>query len=113
MRARARVALAAAAPTARRHLETGMTDLCRRDALVAGAAIGAMAALHLRPALANDAARPALPIPPEIRANAKGAIAFGAGAEMVRFLPGRPTATYGYNGAFLGPALRLRRGQAV
>jgi len=90
-----------------------MTDLSRRGALVVGAAIGAMAALRRNPAVARDAARTALPIPGEVRADAQGAIALGAGAGAVRFLPGQPTATYGYNGPFLGPALRLRRGQAV
>ncbi len=90
-----------------------MIDLSRRSALAAGAASGAIAALRLAPAVARDAARPTLPVPPEIRANGHGAIAFGAGAGTVRYLPGRRTATYGYNGAFLGPALRLRRGQAV
>ena len=90
-----------------------MTDIPRRAALIAGAASGAIAALRLAPALASDAARPALPIPPEIRTNAQGVIAFGAGTGAVRFLPGQATATYGYNAAFLGPALRLRRGEAV
>jgi len=90
-----------------------MKDLSRRDLLVAGAAAGAVAALHLPPARANDAPRPALPIPPELRPNAQGFIAFGAGAGTMGFLPGQATTTYGYDGAFLGPALRLRRGQAV
>jgi blue copper oxidase len=98
---------------ARRHFRTGMTVVSRRDALLAGASVAAMAALRPRPALANDAARSALPIPAEIRANAQGVIAFSAGAGTVGFLPGRPTATYGYDAAFLGPALRLRRGQTV
>jgi cuproxidase len=90
-----------------------MTELSRRDALVGGAAIGTMGAMRLRPAIAQDAARPALPIPQELRANARGEIAFSARAGMVDFLPGQRTATYGYNGPFLGPALRLRRGQTV
>jgi blue copper oxidase len=73
-----------------------MKDLSRRDLLVAGAAAGAMAALHLQPARADDAPRPALPIPPELRANAQGIIAFGAGAGTAGFLPvsrRRPMAT--------------------
>lgn len=90
-----------------------MTDLSRRDALIMGVAGGAIAALRLSHALANIAARPALPIPPEIRPNAQGTIALSAGVGTVRFLPSQPTATYGYNDAFLGPALRLRRGQPV
>lgn len=90
-----------------------MTDLSRRQALIAGAASGAIAALRLQPAFGRDAVRSALPIPPEIRANAQGVIAFGAGEGTVSFLPGQRTITHGYNGAFLGPALRLRRGQTV
>jgi blue copper oxidase len=90
-----------------------MTDLSRRHALVGGAAIGAMMALRLRPAVAGDAARPALPIPPELRPDASGAVALSARSGVVSFRPGQPTATYGYDGPFLGPALRLRRGQTV
>jgi blue copper oxidase len=90
-----------------------MTDLSRRGVLVAGAAVGAMAALHLGPAVARDSARPALPIPAELRANGHGEIAFSARTGTADFMPGRRTATYGYNGPFLGPALRLRRGQTV
>jgi blue copper oxidase len=86
-----------------------MIKLSRREALAAGA----MAALHFPSAFADYAARPALPLPPEIRPDAQGAIAFSAGTGTVSFLPGQSTATYGYNGAFLGPALRLRRGENV
>jgi blue copper oxidase len=90
-----------------------MTDLSRRDALVGGAAVGTIGSMRLRPAIAGEAARPVLPIPQELRANARGEIAFSARAGTVEFLPGRSTTTYGYNGPFLGPALRLRRGQTV
>ncbi len=89
-----------------------MTDFSRRGVLIAGAASGALAGLRLSPAFAATA-RPVLPIPPEIRANAQGTLAFSAGTGAVEFLPGQSTATYGYGGAFLGPALRLRRGQPV
>lgn len=90
-----------------------MTDLSRRCALFGAAAVGTVTALRVPGALALEAARPALPIPPQVRADARGEIAFSAGAGEVGFLPGRLTATYGYNGPFLGPALRLRRGQTV
>jgi blue copper oxidase len=86
-----------------------MIDLTRRGALAAGA----MAVMRAHRARAHDTARPALPIPQELRANARGEIAFSARAGAVGFLPGRRTATYGYDGPFLGPALRLRRGQSV
>ncbi len=87
-----------------------MTSLTRRAMLIGGAAVAA--ASRFQPALAG-AARAALPIPPEFRANAQGAITFAAGTGTMPFLPARNTATYGYNASFLGPALRLRRGQTV
>lgn len=90
-----------------------MPDLSRREALLASAALGAAATMGLRPAFAQDAARPALPIPRELRPNAQGEIAFSAGAGTSRFLPGQSTPTYGYDAPFLGPALRLRRGRTV
>lgn len=89
-----------------------MAGLSRR-ALVTGVASVAIAVSRFAPAFAANATRPALPIPPEIRPSANGAIAIGAGSGTVPFLRDQPTATYGYNGAFLGPALRLRRGQTV
>jgi hypothetical protein len=96
-------------------LDIKMIAISRRTTLGSVAAYSVTAALRLgRPALAtSNSVRPALAIPPEIRANAEGVIAFGAGASAAHFQSGRPTATYGYNGPFLGPALRLRRGQTV
>ncbi len=90
-----------------------MTDLSRRSALFGGAAVGTVAALRGPIAAALDAARPALPIPAQIRPDAHGEVAFSARPGEVGFLPGRMTATSGYDGPFLGPALRLRRGQTV
>ena len=90
-----------------------MTDLSRRSAVAAGVASGIIASARLRSAVANDALRPALPVPKELRANARGEIALNVQTGTVRFSPSRTTASYGYNGPFLGPALRLRRGQTV
>jgi FtsP/CotA-like multicopper oxidase with cupredoxin domain len=90
-----------------------MTGLSRRYALISGAASGAMTALKMPPVRANRAARTALPIPHEIRADGQGVIAFSATPGTVHLLPGRPTPTFGYNGPFLGPALRMRRGHTV
>ncbi len=90
-----------------------MTDLSRRSALFGGAAVGTLAALRAPIALALNSARPALPIPAQIGPDAHGEIAFSARPGEVGFLPGRMTATSGYDGPFLGPALRLRRGQSV
>ncbi len=86
-----------------------MKPMSRRQALLTTAALGALAA---RPVWASEA-RVSLPIPPERRPNAQGVIAFDARSASRRFLPDRNTPTYGYDGAFLGPALRLRRGEAV
>jgi cuproxidase len=90
-----------------------MTNLSRRNALIAGAASATIAALRLYPARAAGAPQPALPIPTEIRANARGEINFSARTGTAEFLSGRSTRTYGYNGPFLGPALHLRRGEKV
>lgn len=90
-----------------------MTDFSRRNLFLAGAAFGAVAALPIPRAGGREAVRPALPIPPEIRPNADGVIAFSARQGTMQFEPGRSTPTYGYDGAFLGPALRLRRGRSV
>jgi blue copper oxidase len=83
--------------------------MSRRQALQTVAAFGALAAL---PSWASDA-RVSLPIPRERRPDAQGVIAFDARSGSRRFLSGRNTPTYGYDGDFLGPALRVRRGQAV
>ncbi|CAM2148358.1 Multicopper oxidase CueO [Pararobbsia alpina] len=86
-----------------------MTPMSRREALLTVAALGALAA---RPVWASNS-RNSLPIPHERRPNAQGVIAFDARSATRRFLPSRSTPTYGYDGAFLGPALRVRRGQSV
>ena len=84
-----------------------MIRLSRRTMLLGGSAwafaeVGAQAT-----------ARPSLPIPPELRADAGGTIKLDAQTGVMRFLGGRETATYGINGPYLGPALRLRRGETV
>ena len=79
----------------------------RRGFLAAGAA---SASSPLR-AFAENSVRLQLAIPPELKADASGEIVFAARAGEMEFSSGRRTPTYGYNGAFLGPALRLRRGQ--
>lgn len=86
-----------------------MTPMSRREALLTLAALGALAT---RPVWAS-VARVRLPIPPERKPDAQGVIAFDARTASRRFLPDRSTPTYGYGGAFLGPALHMRRGQTV
>lgn len=90
-----------------------MTDLTRRKALVTGAVSGTIAALRLTTARAANTPQPALPIPSEVRTNAQREISFSARVGTANFLPGRTTRTYGYDAPFLGPALRLRRGEKV
>ena len=91
-----------------------MAMLSRRNFLIAGASLAAMSASPSRLlAVASETSRPALPIPPELRADGNGAIALEARLGSTVFGPGGATATYGYNGSFLGPALRVRRGETA
>ncbi len=53
-----------------------------------------------------------LPIPPLIEDLGEG-IALTAAASTTEFFPGSPTETWGFNGAFLGPTIRVREGQSV
>ncbi|MEQ8347011.1 MAG: multicopper oxidase CueO [Sneathiellaceae bacterium] len=91
-------------------------DVSRRTVLAGGAVLAGAAALGLGPALpvrrAAAADRPALPIPAELRADAMGEIHIAAQAGEMQFRPGPLTPTYGFNGPFLGPAIRVRRGDA-
>lgn len=58
--------------------------------------------------------RNALRIPPLIDAARQGqAVALQVQAGETEFFPGRRSATLGYNGSYLGPTLRLRRGDDV
>lgn len=84
-----------------------MIRLSRRTMLLGGSA-WAFAGVG-----AQATERPSLPIPPELRADAGGTIKLDAQTGVMRFLGDRETATYGINGPYLGPALRLRRGETV
>ena len=84
-----------------------MARLSRRTMLLGGSA-WAFAGVGAR-----AAERPSLPIPPELRADAAGSIELDARTGAMRFLGDRETATYGVNGPYLGPALRLRRGETA
>ncbi|MFT3733207.1 MAG: multicopper oxidase CueO [Hyphomicrobium sp.] len=90
-----------------------MNILSRRELLIGGSAFATIAGLRPLQTFAGDAARPSLPLPAELKADANGDIAFSATTGSISFAPGQMTPTYGYNGAFLGPALRLRRGKSV
>jgi blue copper oxidase len=90
-----------------------MGPLSRRAVVFGAPALSVAAAF--RPILsgAQNGARPPLPIPTELRADAGGEILLEAQPGSMQFQNGPATATYGINGPYLGPALRLRRGQKV
>ena len=92
--------------------EEMMVQLSRRTVLLAGAAwtVTGFGPSNVR---AQGGARPSLPIPSEIRADAGGTIRLDARTGSMRFVGDRETATYGINGAYLGPAVRVRRGEKV
>ena len=89
-----------------------MIELSRRDVLTGAAALtGLGSGLVHWPAWAEE--RPALPIPTELRANDSGEIALQAQPGQRQFLPGITTSTQGINGPYLGPAIRVRRGETA
>jgi blue copper oxidase len=96
-----------------------MAELSRRTVLLGGAAASVAGGFPLNQAAAQQAARqqqsarPSLPIPPELRANAGGTIALDSRPGSMRFLADKVTSTYGINGPYLGPAIRVRRGEKV
>src|SRR5262245_24332341 len=75
-------------------MEDTMVQLSRRTLLLAGSAwaVTALAPARMR---AQDGARPALPIPAELRADAGGTIRLDARNGSMRFMGNRETATYG------------------
>ena len=90
-----------------------MVRLSRRTMLLGSAAASIMRGLCPSKAPAQNSARQSLPIPPELRPNAAGTIALDARPGSMRFVANRDTATYGINGPYLGPAVRVRRGEKV
>jgi blue copper oxidase len=86
--------------------ENLMAQLSRRTLLLGGAAAATVGGIPPGGAGAEDQARAALPIPPELRAGASGTIALDLRPGSMRFQGGKDTATYGVNGPYLGPAVR-------
>lgn len=78
---------------------------------------GATAASIALPTIITGASaqgRSALPIPKLIdTAKTNGKFEFAAHKATHAFLPGRPTSTFGYSGSYLGPTVRMFRGQNV
>lgn len=88
--------------------------ITRRGLLRASVAASSVAFALAVPARRLSAqTRPTLPIPPMLKADADGVIALTAQTGTIRFLPGVETPTYGYNGDYLGPAIRVRRGETA
>ncbi|MEM8840762.1 MAG: multicopper oxidase CueO [Pseudomonadota bacterium] len=87
-----------------------MAKITRRDLAIGATAIGLG---MLTRQSAGAATQPALPIPPELRADATGSIPLRVQSGQIQVLPGKSTPSYGINGPFLGPALRVRRGERV
>jgi blue copper oxidase len=93
--------------------EKTMVQLSRRTVLVGGAAASIAGGFCPSKAREEDSARTSLPIPSELRANADGKITLDARPGSMRFQGNQNTATYGINGPYLGPAVRVRRGEKV
>ena len=90
-----------------------MDQLSRRGALIAGCAWAAAALIpeNLRSQTSGRGRR--CRSRPNSGLDAAGTIKLDARTGTMRFLGDRDTATYGINGPYLGPALRLRRGETV
>lgn len=83
-----------------------------RRAFVQAASALAAGGLAMVPAGAQ--ARPRLPIPPLLEAARSGqALELVVRPGQTEFFAGRPSATAGYNGSYLGPTIRVRSGEAV
>lgn len=89
-----------------------MYSLSRRSLLSAATGFATFTGLN-RTFPIHASNRPALPIPAELRADSNGVIRIKAQAGEQRFLPGLTTPTYGINAPYLGPAIRVRRGDSV
>ncbi len=87
--------------------------LISRRTFCVGAGALAAAALVGGTRLAWAAERPALPIPAELKPDANGKIVLDAMTGTQSFVAGMSTPTYGFNAPFLGPAVRVRRGETV
>src|SRR6266487_61629 len=82
-------------------------------AIVSGGVVGGLIGAHLAQSAPENFTR-RLPIPPLIDAVKQGnAVKLKVTSGRHAFLKGKPTRSYGYSGAVLGPVVRLRRGDEV
>lgn len=87
--------------------------LDRRSLLAGGTALFATAACS-RSASTLDAKRQnLLPMPPLLDTRSNRSFALQVQSGTTSFYPGRPSDTLGYNGSYLGPTIRVRRGDDV
>ena len=84
----------------------------RRDFLKYSVALGVASALPLWSRAVFAAERPTLPIPDLLTTDARNRIQLTIGAGQSTF-GGKTATTWGYNGNLLGPALKLKKGEAV
>lgn len=87
--------------------------MLRRDFIKLTAALGAASALPLWSHSTWAAGRPSLPIPSLLTPDTQGKISLVMQTGEMNWLPNVATPTWGFNGALLGPAVRLQRGQSV
>ncbi len=85
----------------------------RRDFIKLSTAVGVASALPLwsRFAFAQD--YPALPIPPLLEPDSAGNVLLNIQTGSMKWKGTASTTTWGINGSFLGPAVRLQRGKQV
>lgn len=84
-----------------------------RRAFIARASTLAASAPFLRVPGLRAETRPPLPIPPVLAPDEGGQIELTAQTGQMRFIDRAVTPTFGFNGNYLGPTLRLRRGTNV
>ncbi|MCW6566817.1 multicopper oxidase CueO [Yersinia ruckeri] len=85
----------------------------RRDFIKLTAAFGAATSLPLWSRAAFASEMPTLPIPPLLAPDANRKIQLRLQTGSMLWVPGKTTQTWGINGGFLGPAIRLQRGKPV
>lgn len=84
----------------------------RREFIKLTAAAGVFSALPLWSRSVFAASRPALPVPDLLTADARNRITLTIQTGKTQFGPHQAT-SWGYNGNLLGPALKLKKGEAV
>lgn len=90
-----------------------MATISRRSLLTGAGGIVLGAAGCSRPDAASGAGQTLLPIPPLLEARSGQALNLTVQRGKTAFYPGRQSDTLGYNGSYLGPTLRVRRGDDV